>query len=82
MSFFLYLALVRPTRPRDYKTFSCSTQLSNKFILIINVKMPTIVGILTFISRINTASESLKARKNIYHHFTIYEQSNFRAQLS
>ena len=27
------------------KLFSCSTQLSLKFILLINVKMPTIVGI-------------------------------------
>ena len=35
------------------KLFSCSTQLRLKFILLINVKMPTIVGILTFISRIN-----------------------------
>ena len=32
--------------------FSCSAQLRLKFILLINVKMPTIVGILTFISRI------------------------------
>ena len=47
---------------RGYKTFSCSTQLSTKFILLINVKMPTIVGILTFISIINTTSERLKAR--------------------
>ena len=30
--------------PRLY--FSCSTQLRLKFILLINVKMPTIVGIL------------------------------------
>ena len=44
------------------KLFSCSTQLSTKFILLINVKMPTIVGILTFISMINTTSERLKAR--------------------
>ena len=59
------------------KLFSCSTQLSTKFqlliktkiptnkevsclslsdvvfIMLINVKMPTIVGILTFMSRIN-----------------------------
>ena len=35
------------------KLFSCSAQLRLKFILLINVKMPTIVGILTFISRIN-----------------------------
>ena len=33
--------------------FSSSPQLRLKFILLINVKMPTIVGILTFISRIN-----------------------------
>ena len=30
--------------------------MSMKFILLINVKMPTIVGILTFISIINTSS--------------------------
>ena len=35
-------------------------RLSMKFILLINVKMPTIVGILTVISMINT-SERLKA---------------------
>ena len=39
------------------KLFPCSTQLSTKFILLINDKMPTIVGILTFISMINAASE-------------------------
>ena len=36
--------------------FSCLTHLSMKLILLINVKMPTIVGILTFMSRINTTS--------------------------
>ena len=63
--------------PEDIKHFSCSTQLSTKFqllikteiptnkevsclypsevvfIMLINVKMPTIVGILTFMSRMN-----------------------------
>ena len=43
------------------KLFSGSTQLSTKIILLINIKMPTIVGILTFISMINTTSERLKA---------------------
>ena len=33
--------------------------------------MPTVVGILTLISRINTTSESLKARKvNVFQHFS------------
>ena len=50
----------KETRRRGYKIFSCSTQLSTKFILLINVGMPTIVGILTFISMINTTSERLK----------------------
>ena len=36
------------------KLFSCLTQLSMKFSLLINIKMPTIVGILTFIGSINT----------------------------
>ena len=44
-------------RPWCNNTFSCSTHLSMELILLINVKMPTIVAILTFISRINTKSE-------------------------
>ena len=40
----------RETGPEVIKLFSCSTQLSMKFFLLINVKMPTIVGILTFMS--------------------------------
>ena len=34
--------------------------------MLINVKMPTIVGILTLISIINTTSESLKAKKSLF----------------
>ena len=37
--------------PEVIKLFSCSTQLSMKFFLLIIVKMPTVVGILTFMSR-------------------------------
>ena len=36
--------------PEVIKLFSCSTQLSMNFFLLINVKMPTVVGILTFMS--------------------------------
>ena len=39
--------------PEVIKLFSCSAQLSMKFFLLINVKMPTIVGILTLMSRKN-----------------------------
>ena len=37
-----------------------------KFILLINVKMSTIVGILTFISMLNTTSERLKEITSIF----------------
>ena len=53
---------ISDTWPEVIKLFSYSTQLSTKFILLINVKMPTIVGILTIISMINTTAERLKER--------------------
>ena len=61
---------------------SFSTLLSTKFIMLINVKMPKIVGILTFINMIDT-SERFKAR-NIFicRYFSFYEQLKFRTQLS
>ena len=58
--------------------FSCSTQLSIKIILLLNVKVPTIVGIFTFISMINTTSERLKACV-YFGIFSLYEQLKFRA---
>ena len=39
--------------PKVIKLFSCSPQLSMKFFMLINVKMPIIVSILTFMSRKN-----------------------------
>ena len=69
--------------PEVIKLFSCSTQQSIKFNVLINVKMPTIVGILTFISIINTTSERLKARNFIIcQHFSFYKQLKFQAQLN
>ena len=65
------------------KLFSCSIQLSMKFIMLINVKMPTIVGISTFINMINTTSERLKAKHfYICRYFSFYEQLKFGALLS
>ena len=40
--------------PEVIKLFSYSTQLSMEFFQLINVKMPTIVGILTFMSGKNS----------------------------
>ena len=62
------------------KLFPCSSQLIRKFILLINVKIPTIVGILTYISMINTTSERLKARNFfICRYISFYEQLKFCA---
>ena len=60
-----------------------SLQLSMKFILLINVKMPTIVGILTFMNKINTTSASFRARKIfIFQRFSHYELLKFHGQLT
>ena len=55
------MTLILPTlmnhsrpEPEDIELFSCSTQLSMEFFLLINVKMPTTVGILTFMDRKNS----------------------------
>ena len=85
LSFLLCNHLAEEERPGPevIKLLSFSTQLRMKFILLINFKMPTIVGILTFISMINTVSERLKARNFfICQYFSFYEQLKFRAQLS
>ena len=67
------LVLVQPRKTRPFITErllmggkesnQTNNQLRMKFIMLIYVKMPTIVGILTFIRMINTKFESLKARK-------------------
>ena len=61
--------------PRGYKTFfilnsaehefSYSTQLSMKFSLQINKKMPTIIGVFIFASRENFHAQLCLARKNL-----------------
>ena len=50
--------------------------------MLINAKMPTIVGILTFMSLINTTPERLKARKVfVFQHFKFNEPLKFYPQL-
>ena len=62
------------TWSRRYKLFSSSAQLRLKFILLINVKMPTVIGILTFMSRINYRLELYTFNFNIYGLFIIYNK--------
>ena len=63
------------------KLFSSSAQLRLKFILLINVEMPTIVGILTFISRINYRLWQSEPEIS-FGYFSNYEHFKFHAQLS
>ena len=60
------------------KLFPCSTHLSRKLLLLMNVEMPTFVGILTFMSwknRIIGLSEPLKAA--FHDIFKLMSISNF-----
>ena len=73
----------RKSCPEVIKLLSCSTQLGTKFTLLINFKIPTSVGTLTFIRIINTTSEGLKARNFfICRYFSFYERMKLPAQLS
>ena len=82
-SIFSSLSALTSPGPEVINFFSYSTRLSTKFILLINFKMPTIVGISTFITMITTTTERLKARHFfICRYFSVYELSKFCAQLS
>ena len=68
---------------RGYKKSFMLTQLSMIFFLLINVKMPTIVGILTFMSKKNSILGLSEPEKSwITWYFYIYENSKFHTQLS
>ena len=63
--------------PKVIKLVSCSSQLRLKFILLINVKMPTIVGILTFITSfggLNLKFQFIWTISSFYELFKIYAQ--------
>ena len=53
-----------------------------KFIMLINVKMSTIVDILTFISVISTTSEFESKKSLIFQLISFHKQLEFHAYLS
>ena len=67
--------LPRKTGPEVVKRSSSSTQMNMKFILLINVKMPTIVGILTFISMINTTPERMRNENSLFSRILLFMSS-------
>ena len=50
----LSIGTERKSRPRDYKKKSLLTQLIMEFFLLVNVKISTNAGILTFMNRKNS----------------------------
>ena len=73
----------RISGPKVLKKNLCLTQLSIKFFLLINIKMPTIVGISTFMSR-KIALKAYLSPKTIWisWYFYTYQHLKFHAQLS
>ena len=49
--------------------------------MLINVKMPTVVGILTFIGRINTVSEFLSRNDYFFYYCSFYKQLKCHSKL-
>ena len=66
---------------RGYKAFFHAQQ-AVEIILLINVKMPTIVGFLTFISMINTASDDFNQETSSFLGILVFFLSNRNFVLS
>ena len=80
----MHVQLSSGTRPRGYKTyFSCSTQLSTKFQLLITTKIPTNKEVSCFKSLRCCIYHANKCKNatNCWH-FNIHEQDKFHTQLS
>ena len=57
------MSCLQKIRYQQFKLISCKAELSMKFLLLINIKMPTIVAILIFISRRNFMLNWVKYEK-------------------
>ena len=55
-------AYIQKINANNLYFFSCKAELNMKFFVLINIKMPTIVGILIFISTKNSCSTELSMK--------------------
>ena len=76
-----YLLLIRSPGPEIIKLFSCTSQLSIKFQLLIKTKTLTNEGVSCFKSLRSGIHHANKCQNSCWH-FNIYEQDTFSAQLS
>ena len=73
---YLFVPSIHTQALRLYN-FCHSNSTEHELIMLINVKMPTNVGILTFTNMINTTSESFKARNVcLFQHFIFISGGN------
>ena len=80
---FWYIGLLGSPGPEVIFFFSCSTQLSMKFFMLINVKMSTNIGILTFMNRKNRIlGLSVPKKADFLDIFYTYEHLKFHSQLN
>ena len=63
-------------QPRGYKTLFLLNSTKHK-LFHAHVKMPKIVGILTFISMINKTSESLKQERSLFFSILVFMNAQF-----
>ena len=63
--------------PQGYKLFSCSTQLKMKFSLLINMKMPTNIGIFIFISLENSTAKLSKKTAELVSNLLFVSRETF-----
>ena len=59
------------------KLFSCSTQLSMKFSLLMNVKMPTKVGIFMLVEKFSCSGMLSKQEFAIFGNMRFIRRTNF-----
>ena len=75
--------MVRNSGPKIIKLFSCSTQLSMKYVLLINLKLLAIaIFFLLNIDEHEIFSANKYENVNYCWHFHIHQQGKFHAQLS
>ena len=77
----MFASMTKVVGPQGYKTFFIINSTEHEIFPAHNVKMPTIVGILTFISRISTTSSVGSRKKSLIFHI-LFSMSSRNFMLS
>ena len=77
----MFASMTKVVGPQGYKTFFIINSTEHEIYPAHNVKMPTIVAILTFISRISTTSSVGSRKKSLIFHI-LFSMSSRNFMLS